>query len=225
MTRTNFTTNSTPSTQVQRRTRTTPISSPTIPKTKKTPRVRPTTKAQRVKRMNKIEGITKQVKKEQEQFFKVHPKEAEFWKARSSFGRRPIFKSPDDLFKACMEYIQWVHDNPYYEYKVVGTHFGEAIIEHIPKKRPLTIGSLVLFLDISIVAWMQYAKERGDDFIYICKVVDEMIRQQKFGGAAAGFFNHAIIARDLGLVERQDVTSGDKPIERTVIVLPAKEVI
>ena len=210
MTRTNFQpSNQTP----QRRKRTSPpVQQPPIPKQKKIPRNRPTTKAQRVKRMNAIEGITKQGKKEQEQFFKVHPKEAEFWKARSSFGRRPIFKSPDDLFKACMEYIQWVHDNPYYEYKVVGTHFGQAIIEHIPKKRPLTVGSLVLFLDISIVAWMQYAKERGDDFIYICKVVDEMIRQQKFGGAAAGFFNHAIIARDLGLVERQDVTTGGKNI-------------
>lgn len=205
------------------RTRTTkPI---TIPKVKKTPRNRPTTKVQRRNRMNKIQGITKELQQIHKDFQSKHPVEAPFWKARSSAGRRPIFKSPEDLFKACMEYIEWVHANPFYEYKVVGTHQGEAIIEHIPKKRPLTIGSLVLFLDISLVAWRDYAENKGENFSYICRVIDEMIRQQKFGGAAAGFFNHAIIARDLGLVDRQDMTSGDKPIDnRTVIILPAKEI-
>jgi len=178
---------------------------------------RPTTKAQRVKRMNKLEGITKEVKKDQEKFFTNHPKEAKFWEARSSAGRKPVFKTPDHLFKCCMEYIEWVHNNPFYEYKVCGLSEGIPVIDHIPKKRPLTIGSLIIFLDISIMSWLEYRKNKGSEFSYICDVVDEMIRQQKFGGAAAGFFNHAIIARDLGLVDRQDMTSGGKPIENSTV--------
>ena len=40
------------------------------------------------------------------------PKGNQFWKARSSHGRKPIFPTPDALWEACQEYFQWVEDNP-----------------------------------------------------------------------------------------------------------------
>jgi len=176
--------------------------------------------------MNKLEGVDKEVKEAKERFFRQVPKEAKFWEARSSFGRKPVFKTPQQLFKACMEYIEWVHDNPFYEYKVCGTHLGEPVIDYIPKKRPLTLGSLMIFLDISLMTWGEYRKNKGEGFSYVTEVIDEMIRQQKFTGAAAGFFNTQIIARDLGLVDRQDVTSGGEKLQnQSVVVLPSKEEI
>ena len=59
-----------------------------------------------------------------------------------------------------------------------------------------------MFLNIDKDTWYQYSKR--EDFTNICKKVDEVIRQQKFEGAAAGFLNHAIIARDLGLADRRE---------------------
>ena len=43
----------------------------------------------------------------------------QFWKARSSHGRKPIFESPEKLLEACAEYFVWVEANPLWEDKLV----------------------------------------------------------------------------------------------------------
>jgi len=78
---------------------------------------------------------------------------------------------------------------------VVGKWRGKAVAVNLPKRRPPTLGGLCLFLDISMMTWLEYRKSA--DFSYICHIVDAMIRQQKFTGAVLGFFNPAIIARGL----------------------------
>lgn len=79
---------------------------------------------------------------------------------------------------------------------------GMVTIENVPKARVMTLGSLQLFLDISNNTWYEYA--RNPEFAQICERAAEVIHQQKFGGAAAGFFNAAIIARDLGMVDKKE---------------------
>jgi hypothetical protein len=138
-------------------------------------------------------------------------------------GRPVAFNSPEELLFECEQYFDWVNNNPLIEQRIAGMYYGEVVKSNVPKMRAMTIGGLCVFLGIVVDTWMNYRKQ--PDFFLICQEVEQTIREQKFAGAAAGFLNHAIIARDLGLVERQDVTSGDKPIERTVIVLPAKEAI
>ena len=164
------------------------------------------TPAERTVRMNKLT-------KARQHFTKKESVDInEFWKAKSTYGRQPTFKTPKELMDACMQYFSWVETHPFYEFKVVGTHFGETITENIPKKRPMTIVSLCLFLDISVVTWLNY-KKKGDQFLNICNMAEDVIREQKFGGAASGFFNHSIIARDLGLVDKKDVTSAGEAIQ------------
>jgi len=184
----------------------------TLPKkVKQQPRSRPTTTSQRIKNMNTKMLVDKKIKKETDTNFRKRdlPIEARWWEARSTSGRRPIFKTPNELYKACIEYIRWAEENPYYEYKVCGLDHGVPIIEYIPKKRPLTIGMLSIFLDISVMTWGDYKNNKGEGFSYICNTIDEMIREQKFGGAASGFFNHAIIARDLGLTDKRELTGAE----------------
>jgi hypothetical protein len=43
------------------------------------------------------------------------PKGNEFWKARSTHGRKPIFATADDLWAGAVEYYEWVEANPLYE--------------------------------------------------------------------------------------------------------------
>jgi hypothetical protein len=117
-----------------------------------------------------------------------------------------------------MQYFAWVEEHPFYEFKVVGTSFGTPITENIPKKRPMTITSLCLFLDISDVSWINYRKKNAD-FLSICNMAERVIKEQKFGGAASGFFNHAIISRDLGLVDKKDVTSDGKAIQGNTTII------
>ncbi|TIT64348.1 MAG: DNA-packaging protein [Mesorhizobium sp.] len=125
-----------------------------------------------------------------------------FWEQRSSHGRAPIFATPEDLFAASCEYFQWVEDNPLYEAKAFA-YQGDVTIQELPKMRAMTIGGLCIFLDIARRTWDGYGER--EDFVPVKTRVEEIIRAQKFAGAAADLLNPNIIARDLGLSDKQDV--------------------
>jgi hypothetical protein len=132
------------------------------------------------------------------------PKGNQFWKARSSHGRKPIFAKPDDLWAACCEYFEWVEDNPLWEDKVT-SYQGVNSHEPVAKMRAMTISGLCTFLDIVRDTWDEYRAREG--FTDIVTRVEEIIRDQKFAGAAADLLNANIIARDLGLAEKQETKS------------------
>lgn len=139
------------------------------------------------------------------------PKGNRFWEARSSHGRKPIFSDPDHLWTACLEYFEWVEANPLWESKAFHNS-GEVVTATLPKMRAMTISGLCLFLDIDPSTWWDYAKKDG--FSHVCARAGEVIRDQKFGGAAADLLNPSIIARDLGLAEKQEHTGANGgPIE------------
>lgn len=129
------------------------------------------------------------------------PKGNQFWKARAKHGRDKIFSSADALWESCCEYFEWVEDNPLYETKV-GFFQGVATQEPVAKMRAMTIGGLCVFLDITTTTWFEWRNDK--DFSDIVSRVEEIIRQQKFAGAAAELLNPNIIARDLGLADKRE---------------------
>ncbi|MER9691977.1 DNA-packaging protein [Mesorhizobium sp. M0179] len=131
------------------------------------------------------------------------PEGNQFWKARSTHGRSPIFIDPEKLWKACCEYFEWVDDHPLYEAKPFA-YQGEVKIENVAKMRAMTISGLCIFLDIDRTTWSEYAKRQG--FSHITTQVEEIIRTQKFEGASADLLNANIIARDLGLADKAELT-------------------
>ena len=138
----------------------------------------------------------------------------QFWKARSKSGRDLIFKTPENLREAAEEYFQWVDDNPLMEGKA--TQFqGEFIEGEVKKMRAMTITGLCRFLHIALPTWIEY--KAREDFTYITGEIEAIIYEQKFTGAAADMLNANIIARDLGLKERSDMTSDDKQIEGLIV--------
>ena len=134
------------------------------------------------------------------------PKENQFWKARSSHGRSKIFESPDVLWQAACEYFEWVEENPWHKYDPVkaGPNFGESVLT--PVGRPMTLTGLCLFLDISKDTFDNYCSNKEDykDYFVIANKIKDIIRNQKFEGAAVGVFNANIIARDLGLIDKTE---------------------
>ena len=137
----------------------------------------------------------------------VAPKGNRFWEQRSSSGRNPIFSSPDDLWNSATEYFEWCEDNPLIESKLVSFQ-GVSNLEEVPKMRAMTIAGLCLFLDISQDALSDYGKR--EDFIGVVDRVKNIIRQQKFTGAAADLLNPNIIARDLGLTDKTNIDHSSK---------------
>jgi len=124
-----------------------------------------------------------------------------FWEARTTHGRGKIFETPDILWAACCEYFEWVEGNPLKEEKVFCSQ-GQVTKAEVTKMRAMTIFGLCHFLGISRPTWDEYCGR--EDFAYICSEAENVIRDQKFTGAAADLLNANIIARDLGLADKQE---------------------
>lgn len=134
------------------------------------------------------------------------PKGNRFWETRSSHGRNPAFNTPGELWLAACEYFEWVENNPLKEEKVFHAQ-GIITKTTVDKMRPMTIGALCLFLDISETTLDNYDKR--EDFLGIVKQIKSVIYQQKFAGAVADLMNSNIIARELGLADKKDHSSND----------------
>lgn len=144
------------------------------------------------------------------------PKGNQFWLARSSHGRDKIFKSPEILWAACLEYFEWVEKHPLFESRPFA-YQGIVVQEAVPKMRAMTIGGLCLFLDITEETWRNYRADK--DFFGVITQAEQVIRDQKFSGAAADLLNANIIARDLGLKDGQEHTGpGGGPIVQSLKV-------
>lgn len=128
-----------------------------------------------------------------------------FWEARSSHGAKPKFDNPDDLWSACVEYFDWVEENPLYEDKITSFQ-GINTHEPIAKMRAMTLHGMCLFLDISHDTWIEWRKSRPDLSGVISRA-ETVVYQQKFAGAAADLLNPNIIARDLGLSDKQETSA------------------
>ena len=72
-------------------------------------------------------------------------------------------------------------------------------------KRPYTYSGLYVFAGITSSTYHEY--KSYSEYSSVIKFIDESIRENKYVGAAAGYFNANIIARDLGLRESQDIKS------------------
>lgn len=129
------------------------------------------------------------------------PKGNQFWKMRSSHGRKPKFATPEILWEACQEYFEWAEENPLWEAKAFAFQ-GDVTVEKLPKMRAMTLDGLHLFLDIDNETWRNYRGRKG--FVGVTTRVENVIRSQKFAGAAAELLNPNIIARDLGLAEKRE---------------------
>jgi hypothetical protein len=151
------------------------------------------------------------------------PEGNKFYLNRSKHGRDKLFKTPKLLWEAAVEYFTWCDENPLKESKLV-TYEGQSIIEELPLRRPYTLEGLCLYLGANTAYFRQFKKalrikvekEQIDkDFSTVIRTIEDTIRAQKFEGAAVGHFNANIIARDLGLKDKADITTDDK-------VLPAQ---
>ena len=138
----------------------------------------------------------------------------EFWKLRSKHGRDKIFKSPKILQEAVDEYFQATSERSVTEQHWVGKDGDEVVKHHYV---PFTIQGLCNFLDISFQTWENYKNKEGyEDYFDVITRAEQIIYQQKFEGPATGFYNPNIIARDLGLVDKKDLTTEGKGINPVI---------
>ena len=136
-----------------------------------------------------------------------------FWLRRSSAGRKPKFADPDHLWKCACEYFEFTASTPLFEDKV-GFYEGQATHEPCAKMQPFTLMGLYIFLDITGETWSDWRKNRAD-LSDVIQRIEDVIKHQKFAGAAAGLLNANIISRDLGLADKAAIQALDKNGEQT----------
>ena len=146
-----------------------------------------------------------------------------FWMLRSSHGRKPIFKKPEDLFDACTQYFKACDDNPLQEEKVFA-YKGFIEKENVSKMRAMTIQGLCIFIGINRDTWSEYRK-KDNGFSVICSTVEEIMYNQKLTGASADLLNASIIARHLGLKDHQDHSSKDGSMSTQPLTKKQKELL
>ena len=121
------------------------------------------------------------------------------------------------MWDACVEYLDWAHENPLLEAKVVSGKNGPEIVE-LAKARVFTITGLCVYLGVDTTTWMRWASndpaERRLDLHPVISKVKLIIETQKYELAAASLANANLVARDLGLTERREVSGpGGGPVE------------
>jgi len=130
------------------------------------------------------------------------PKGNKYWQFRDKHGKEPKY-DPEPLWNKFYEYAEWVCANPLMEAKLV-SYQGVSKIEEMPHLRAMTIAGFCLFADITERTWQNY--KNNEDYFPVTTRIEKAIYVQKFEGAAAEFLNANIIARDLGLVEKKELT-------------------
>lgn len=131
----------------------------------------------------------------------------------SERGRKKIFKTPEELWKGACDYFEWRSANKEYEtvpMKVkVSRDVEEIRMIQVPKLMPFTMQGMCIYLGVNtryINDMEEYLKEREDEeskeYSEIITRIRDIMFDQKFSGAAAGFFNSNIISVELGMAKK-----------------------
>lgn len=139
------------------------------------------------------------------------------WRLRKVDGK-PKKMTPDELLDACNGYFQFIESNPFQEEQIINrtskieSADGRTIElpytkATVSKMRPFTIEGLCNHIGIVKQTLLNWEKE--SDYLDVITRVRQIIYNQKFEGAASGFLNPNIIARDLGLSDKKEIEVTD----------------
>lgn len=140
------------------------------------------------------------------------PKGNQFWKLRSEHGRDYLFSNTEIFEKEISAYFNWVDSHPWYKVEAVKSGDLAGTLIKIPNARPYTLSGLCIYLNASESYWKKFRATPGlsEDFLSIISRTEEIIRTNKFEGAAVGAFKENIMIRDLGMAEKTEARQVDK---------------
>jgi hypothetical protein len=90
-----------------------------------------------------------------------------------------------------------------------GDNAGKLV--KIPTAIPYTLSGFCLYIGASESFWRNFRSNvnLGEDFLSVIEEIELTIKTQKFTGAAVGAFNANLMARDLGMVDKTEITGKD----------------
>lgn len=122
-------------------------------------------------------------------------------------GVRVDFDTPQEFLEAAVEYFKWATKYPLKE-GVLFHNRGQVVRTTNNKVRAFTRHGLANHIGITL-RHLDDLKARGDGWVDAMDMVDQIMYQQKFENAAAGLLSAHIVARDLGLADKTELTGKD----------------
>lgn len=133
--------------------------------------------------------------------------ETQLWQRIRRHGRPKRFEDPLELLELAEEYFEWADKTPMHEHKQTAQS-GDVVDTYTQKTRPYTIEGMCVYCGIGTSTLHDYKQKKekinGISFAEVCEFIITSIREQKLAGATNGLFNATIVARDLGLTDRQE---------------------
>lgn len=117
---------------------------------------------------------------------------------------RQFTYDPLELWERCCQYFDWLEEHPLQEEKAF-MYQGEVIHADERKMRAPTVQGLTAFLGVHRGTWARWKESPHPGIREVVQRADDIMHDYKFTGAAAGLLNSALIMRDLGLVDKQEV--------------------
>lgn len=130
----------------------------------------------------------------------------QFWKLRSKHGRDKLFSTPELLWEAACEYFTWCDLNPWVTTKTKSKTNGDEV-EYTPIPTPYSIDGFRLYVGATRLWWHEFKAAKHKEFLSVIDDIESVIENQQFNGASVGAYNANIIARRLGLSDRQEVAT------------------
>lgn len=135
-----------------------------------------------------------------------------YYKLRSKDGRNKIFENAEDLNTEIEKYFQEKSESFINKPDIIksGDLAGENIqikIDDFPTKEELAI-------NLGFAKWesLKNYKEYTEDFLEVITWAETVIYNWKLKYTAIGVLNANIIARDLGIADKQDLTTNGESI-------------
>ncbi|MCD6012894.1 MAG: packaging protein [Flavipsychrobacter sp.] len=126
----------------------------------------------------------------------------QFWKLRTKHGVDKLFKDPQLLWEQACEYFEATDSRKWVKDDWVGK---DAIKVERKNETPYTKSGLALYLDCDWRTIEALKEDTNKDFLHIITRIEQIIYTQKIEGASVGAFNPSIVARELGLAEKQEI--------------------
>lgn len=134
------------------------------------------------------------------------PKGNNYWQFRDKHGRD--FKyTPEELWEEALKYFDWISSRVWNKKEAIKTGDLAGTTMDVPTQTPMSIDSFCLFADIDFKTFLNYesGKEQYKDFFQIATRIRKIIESNQFEGAVVGVYNPNIIARKLGLADKQEI--------------------
>lgn len=132
----------------------------------------------------------------------------QWWRKRTTHGRKKIFSTPEILRKAAIEYFEETDKRKWEKKDFKGNKVKEVTYK---TSTPYTISGLCVYLGVNSKYFNDFEKnldlttKKGADYSEVVGWIRDVMFTQKFEGAAVGAFSQAIIAQEIGLRTKNEL--------------------